>query len=319
MTVHFVLTFNTKCIQARFNNTTCKLDRKATFMFKNLNAGAIGIHNQSLHETILLAQKTGFAGIDFDIRAAAALADAHGIAYVRELFAQHNVLPGQWGLPVAWNQDRWQEDLADLPRLAALGAALGCHRTATWCPSWSDSRAYTENIAWHIARYRPIAKILREHDCRLGIEFLGPKSLWVAQPHRFISSLGEMMQLIAGIGADNVGLLLDAYHFYTSGDSLDTLDTLTAADIVVVHINDALAGIPIEELPDTNRCLPLETGVIDLVSFMRKLAALHYAGPVTTEPFSQRLNTLAADDPQAAAQEVSQAMDRLWQASGLSA
>ncbi|HQY93557.1 sugar phosphate isomerase/epimerase family protein [Caldilinea sp.] len=286
-------------------------------MFKNLNAGAIGIHNQSLHATIMLAQKTGFAGIDFDIRAAAALADAHGVAYVRDLFTQNHVRPGQWGLPVAWNQDQWQADLADLPRLAALGVELGCRRTATWCPSWSESRDYAENYQWHIARYRPIAEILRDHGCSLGIEFLGPKTLWASHPYKFIASLGEMMQLAADIGTGNVGLLLDAWHLYTSGDDLDVLDSLTSANVVSVHINDAPVGIPRDELADTVRCLPLETGVIDLVGFMRKLAELGYDGPVTTEPFNQRLNDLAADDPQAAAQQVSHAMDRLWQASGL--
>ncbi len=206
-------------------------------MFKNLNAGAIGIRNLSLPETIALAQATGFDGIDFDIREAAALADAHGVDYVRDLFAQAGVRAGLWGLPVAWNQDRWQEDLAELPRLAALGVALGCSRTATWCPSWSDSRAFDENYQWHIERYRPIAAILRDHGCRLGIEFLGPRHLWASHPHRFITSMGEMLKLARDIGTGNVGLLLDAYHLYTSGDEIDALDALTAADVVVVHIN----------------------------------------------------------------------------------
>lgn len=293
-------------------------------MFKNLNAGAIGIHHQPLADVIALASATGYTGIDFDIREAAALADAHGAGYVRDLFAQHGVQPGQWGLPVAWNQDRWRDDLAELPKLATLGVALGCTRTATWCPSWSESRDFAENYQWHLARYRPIAEVLRDHGCSLGIEFLGPKTLWVAHPYRFISSMGEMLQLAreigtGNVGGGNVGLLLDAYHFYTSGDPLAALDSLTAADVIVVHINDAIAGVPIDELPDTDRRLPLETGVIDLVAFMRKLAAIGYAGPVTTEPFSKRLNALAATDPQAAAQEVSDAMDRLWQLSGLAA
>jgi len=286
-------------------------------MFKNLNTGAIGIQNKSLAETISLAKATGFAGVDFDIREAAALADAHGIDYVRDLFAQAGVRAGLWGLPVAWNQDRWRDDLAELPKLAALGVALGCPRTATWCPSWSDSREYAENMAWHIDRYRPIAEILRDHGCRLGIEFLGPRTLWSSHPYRFISSLGEMMQLIADIGTGNVGLLLDAYHLYTSGDEIDVLATLTASDVVVVHINDAPAGVAREEQADLVRCLPLESGVIDLIGFMRTLAAMGFDGPVTTEPFSQRLNAIAAQDPYAAAREVSQAMDRLWQASGL--
>jgi len=286
-------------------------------MFKNLNTGAIGIRDKSLAQSIELAAATGFAGIDFNIREAAALADAHGLDYVRDLFARHNVLPGQWGLPVAWNQDRWQEDLAELPRLAALGAALGCRRTATWCPSWSDTLDYADNVQWHIARYRPIAEILADHGCSLGIEFLGPRHLWATHPYRFISSMGEMLALANDIGTGNVGLLLDAYHLYTAGDAIDALDALAPGDVVVVHVNDAPAGIAREEQADLVRCLPLETGVIDLAGFMRKLAAIDYAGPVTTEPFSARLNAVAAEDPVAAAREVSQAMDRLWQISGI--
>ena len=181
-------------------------------------------------------------------------------------------------------------------------------------PSWSDSRDYAANYRWHIERFRPIAEVLREHGCSFGIEFLGPKSLRTGHKYGFIYTLDEMMKLAADIGTGNVGLLLDAWHLYTSGGSFADLDKITASDIVTVHINDAPAGIPVDELADTVRCLPLETGVIDLVGFMRKLAALGYDGPVTTEPFNQRINAIAAEDPQAAAQAVSQAMDQLWQA-----
>ena len=59
------------------------------------------------------------------------------------------------------------------------------------------------------------------------------------------------------------------------------------------------------------------TGVIDLGGFMRKLVAMDYVGPVTPEPFSQRVNELAAADPLAAARLVADAMDALWQAGGL--
>lgn len=286
-------------------------------MFKNLNTGAIGISGMPLAETIVLAKANGFAGIDFNIREAAALAGEHGVAYVRDLFAAHRIVPGLWGLPVAWNQAQWRADLAELPELAALGVALGCRRTATWCPSWSDSRDFAANYAWHLERYRPIAQVLADQGCRLGIEFLGPKTLRMGHAYEFIHTPGAMLQLAADIGTGNVGLLLDAYHLYTAGGTVDDLETMTADEIVAVHINDAPAGVPIEEQMDLVRCLPLESGVIDLAGFMRRLAVLGYDGPVTTEPFSQWLNTLAAENPGAAAQAVSQAMDRLWQASGL--
>ena len=84
-----------------------------------------------------------------------------------------------------------------------------------------------------------------------------------------------------------------------------------------MHINDAPAGIEWDELADTVRCLPMETGVLDLVGFMQKLESLGYDGPVTTEPFNARINEIAGQDAQRAARLVSEAMDRLWQESGL--
>ncbi len=288
-------------------------------MFKNLNAGAIGINELSLRGTILLAQETGYAGVDFDIRQAWRLADSHGVAYVRELFEDANILPGLWGLPVDWrNDDQWQADLAALPQMAELGVALGCTRTATWCPSWSDVMDYEENFDWHVKRFRPIAQALADHGCRFGIEFLGPKTLRDGHPYSFIHTLGELMKLADAIGTGNVGLLLDAWHLFTGGGSVADLDSIAATDVVTVHINDAPAGIPWDEQADSVRCLPMETGVLDLVGFMQKLDAMGYDGPVTTEPFNQPLNDLAAEDSRAAASKVSNAMDELWKASGLS-
>ena len=50
---------------------------------------------------------------------------------------------------------------------------------------------------------------------------------------------------------------------------------------------------------------------------MKKLAALDYDGPVTPEPFSERANALAAQDPLAAARLVAVQMDKAWRAAGL--
>ncbi len=288
-------------------------------MFKNLSPGAIGIRGISLSEAIELARQTGFDGIDFSIREAAGLADEHGMQYVRALFEDARVRPGQWGLPVAWSdEERWAADLSELPKLAALGRELGCRRTATWCPPWSDERDHEENFAWHAARFRPIAEVLRRHDCRLGIEFLGPETLLDGHRYGFIRTLDEMMELAGEIGTGNVGLLLDAWHLYTSGGEVADLESLTSEDIVTVHINDAPSGFLKNEQVDTVRCLPLETGVIDLPGFMAALARIGYDGPVTTEPFSERINTIAAESPVRAAREVSEIMDRLWELAGLS-
>ena len=287
-------------------------------MYKNLAPGTIGIRGLTLAETIDLAKKTGFGGVGFSIQEAAQLVDQHGLAYVQDLFARAGIRPGHWGLPVPWNQDKvkWQAGLDELPKYAALARDLGCPRTATWCPPASDERDFQANLDWHVARFRPIAQILADHGCRLGIEFIGPQTLRAGKKYTFIYTMQGMLDMAATIGTGNVGLLLDAYHLYTSGGSIDDLDQIANADIVVVHVNDAPAGVPREEQMDLVRRMPMETGVIDLPGFMKKLQALGYDGPVTPEPFSERVN--AIEDPLEAAQFTAGYMDQMWQAAGLS-
>ena len=280
-------------------------------MYKSLNGNAIGIKGMPLTDHIALARATGFAGVDFDMKEALALGG------VRDLFASSDIRPAQWGLPVTGVQSEWAVDLAELATCAKLAADLGSPRCATWVPSWSDSRDLAQNIAFHVERLAPVARVLADHGCRLGLEFLGPVTLFREHKFAFIHGIGPMMDLARQIGP-NVGLLLDAWHLYTSGGSLGDLARLSARDIVQVHISDAPPGVAFDQVMDNVRHLPLETGVLDLPGFMRTLAAMGYDGPVTTEPFNARLNAVAARNPTAAAREVSAAMDRLWQISGLS-
>ena len=287
-------------------------------MYATIGPYQLGIRKLSLSEEIALARDAGFAGLSFDSRVAARAVDEHGLAAVQEQFAQAGVRPAIWNLPVAWrDDDQWQADLGELPRLAATARALGATRTATYMPSGSDERPFRENFDWHVARLRPIAEVLRDEGCRFGIEFIGPKTFRAAFRHEFIYTLDGVMELVAAIGTGNVGVLLDSWHLYTSGGSLADLERLTNHDVVVVHVNDAPAGIARDEQIDTVRTLPMETGVIDLVGFMRALREMGYDGPVMPEPFSQRLNDLAATDPEAAAREAARSMDALWREAGL--
>jgi sugar phosphate isomerase/epimerase len=287
-------------------------------MYATIGPDALGIRGLPLSEAIALARDSGFAGLAFDSRAAARAVDEHGLAAVQDQFAQAGVKPALWNLPVAWrDDDQWEADLRELPRLAATARALGATRTATYMPSGSDERPYRENFDWHVARLRPIAEVLRDEGCRFGIEFLGPKTYRAAFRHEFIHTLDGVMELVAAIGTGNVGVLLDSWHLYTSVGTPSDLKRLTNHDVVVVHVNDAPAGISLDEQIDTVRTLPMETGVIDLAGFMQALREMEYDGPVMPEPFSQRINDLAATDPEAAVREAARSMDALWRAAGL--
>lgn len=283
-------------------------------MYATIGPEALGIRGLSLSEAIALARDAGFAGLAFDIRLAAQAVEERGLEAVLEEFSQAGVRPAHWNLPVAWHDDAtWEAGLQELPRLAAVGRELGATRTATYMPSGSNERPYEENWDWHVARLGPIAEVLQDEGCRLGIEFIGTKTYRDAFRHQFVSDLDELLFLVSTIAFANVGVMLDSWHLFASGGSLADLDNLSNDDIVVVHVNDAPAGIAWDEQIDTVRTLPMETGVIDLTGFMQALQRIGYDGPVMPEPFSQRLNDLAATDPLAALREAAKAMDALWQ------
>jgi sugar phosphate isomerase/epimerase len=285
---------------------------------KTLAPAAIGVKGLTLAQTIDLGAASGFDSVVFDIREAERIADADGLAALRDLFARANIRPGYWGLPVGWrNDEKAPVELQELPKRAKLAADLGCTRATTGVPPTSDERPYDENFTWTADRLRPAAKILADSGCRMGIEFIGPKTFRTNARYEFIYNLPQTMQLSSAIGTGNVGLLLDAWHLYTSGGSIADMEGLQASDVVAVHVNDAPAGIPVDEQIDNVRRLPLETGVIDIVGFMHALQRLDYDGPVMPEPFLQRLDDLGAKDPLAAAREAGASMDALWKASGL--
>ena len=280
-------------------------------MYKTLSPGALGIRGLSLADGIALAKQSGFGGLDFNIVEAAEL----GADAASALFADAGIKYGAWGLTVRWQSEEWRDDLAELPRYAAVAAEMGATRCSTWCPPSSATRPFAENFDWHLERFRAIAEVLNENGIRFGIEFIGPQSLRPADQHDFIYNMEGMLELGAACGTGNVGLLLDAWHLYTSGGAVDDLDKISNADIVNVHVNDAPEGLTMATYDDHDRRLPTETGILPLEGFMKKLIALGYDGPVTPEPFSKTVN--AIEDPQEAARLTADYMDRLWQAAGL--
>jgi sugar phosphate isomerase/epimerase len=285
-------------------------------VFKSLSPGSVGIRGVSLPQAIELAAKTGFGGVDVGIREAAALADEHGIEYVRDLYATAGLCPGSWRPPVTWGrEDQWEDGMRELPKLAAVGQALGATRTATWITPCSDQRPFKENWQWHVEHLRQVAEVLKDHNCRLGLEFIGPKTSRTRGRYEFIHTLDGIMELSAAIGTGNIGLLLDAWHLYTSGGSISDLDKVTGQDIITVHVNDAPPGVALEEHIDSVRRLPMESGVIDLPGLLRKLAQMGYDGPLTAEAVSDRVK--ATKDPLEATRVVAGYMDQMWTAAGM--
>jgi sugar phosphate isomerase/epimerase len=106
-----------------------------------------------------------------------------------------------------------------------------------------------------------------------------------------------------------MGFVLDTWHWYTAGETIADLQTLTNKDIVSVDLNDAPANIPVEQQVDSRRELPVSTGVIDTAGFLNALNQLGCDAPVRCEPFNAALRSLA---PELALQATAQAMRKAF-------
>lgn len=284
-------------------------------MYKALNPGAIGVQATTLQQAIAIAQQGGFEGVEFNVREIADLVALHGAEYVQGLFAEANLKPAGWSLGIDWRSEpSWQQGLNDLPRLAAAAAAIGCPRALSGVRPGSDDYTFDENYRLHIERLTPIASILADNGCSLGLEFISPKTLRDKFRYPFLYTMGEVLDLGSKIGS-NVGVLLDLWHWYTSYGTLEEIRALRREQVVYVHVNDAPAGIPVDEQIDSVRDLPGATGVLDIVGFLHALRDIGYDGPVTPEPFKKELKDLPSDAERL--KVVNAAMDKIFQQAGI--
>lgn len=284
-------------------------------MFKSLGLGHIGI-KASLSEGLSFASSGGFQGLDFNITEIADLVDTQGTDYVKGLYGKRGLKIGAWGLPMRWDGSdaEYRQGLEALPSLVSIASELGAFRTFTVVRPTSEERKFRENFKWCVNRLRPVCNILNDHGCSLGLEFIAPQTIRIDKKYGFIYTIDGMLGMCEAVGTENIGLLLDSWHWYTGLGALADLRSLVSEDVVHVHINDAPKDLDVADQIDLQRTLPGETGVIDLLGFFKVLKEIQYDGPVTPEPFSQRVQQSPPDN---AVKETGEALDRVWRAAGL--
>ena len=272
----------------------------------SLDPGAIGVQVNQL-ELIELAAQHGFEAIT---PYPTFLADQKAAA-VTDLLAdmkKKKLVWGVAGLPVEFRKDetKFKADLAELPRLAeALQKARGT-RMSTWIMPTHAELNYLKNFRQHVSRLQQVAQVLNDHGIRLGLEYVGPKTLRDRDKYAFVSTLEETRALIADLKQPAVGVVLDSFHWYTAEESIDDILTLTNQEVVACDLNDAHRGRGPREQIDGERELPVATDIIPTKDFLQALVKINYDGPVRAEPFNRALNALGDEAAVAATADAMQ-------------
>lgn len=268
------------------------MKRKMTI---HLVPGSIGVTANQM-ETIAFAKQYGFESVEAHGGYLATLSPAE-IDKVAAEVRNSGLVWGNAGLTVEFRKDdaTFNDGLKQLPAVAKALQRAGVTRVGTWISPSHASLTYVANLKQHADRLRKVAAILGDHGQRLGLEYVGPKTLWTSNRYPFVHSMAEMKDLIAAIGARNVGFVLDSWHWYTAGETVADLETLRNEDIVCADLNDAPAGLAVYEQIDSRRELPLATGVIPVADFLNALNRIGFDGPIRCEPFNAPLRAMPRD------------------------
>jgi sugar phosphate isomerase/epimerase len=262
----------------------------------NLMPGMIGVRANQ-RELIELAHAHGFESVE-PLGGELASMNSAEITELLETMRAKHVAFGAAALTVDFRgeQSKFEEGLRELPRIANALKRAEVTRVGTWIMPGHNSLTFLQNFKQHSKRLRQIADALGEQNIRLGLEYVGTKTLRDRFHYEFIHTMAETKELIAEIGAKNVGFVLDSWHWWNANETDKDILTLKADQIVACDLNDAPAGIPKEKQVDGQRELPLATGNIDAGSFLNALQTLGYDGPVRAEPFSKVLNDLENEE-----------------------
>lgn len=238
---------------------------------------------------VAMASRAGYDAVDVDMGRALAAGARETLA----LFNKYRVKPGICPLATEFRLDEatFRADLKKLPDEAQFAVDIGCPRMATWVPPAFETPAGEMRLILR-ERFTTIARLLADYGIRLGLEYISP---WHCRQkgHPCVWQMADMLSLCRECG-DNVGLLLDSWHWHHDPDHSTQAIVHAGKDaIVTVHLNDA-PDLPPEEIRDNERLLPGE-GVIDLAGFISALQQIGYEDAVTLEVFG-RLNGLVPED-----------------------
>ena len=258
----------------------------------SLSPGAIGL-KCTANELLDYAIKFKFSAISPPLRELIQFKESDKKAYLEKM-KKNEIVFDSGGLPIHFRttESKFKEGYDFLLENINSIVSLNVSSLVTWIMPTHKTLTYMRNFEQHRTRLNKVATVLEDSGLKLGLEYVGPKTLMARDKYPFLHSINGLKELIKSIEKNNVGYLLDSYHTYCAEDKNEDLDFLKAEDIISVQLNDGVLGRTIATQMDLERELPGDTGIIDLENFLNLIRNKGYNGAVSVEPFNKELNKM---------------------------
>jgi 2-keto-myo-inositol isomerase len=142
-------------------------------------------------------------------------------------------------------------------------------------PSWQTT--WDEVVAESAAVMADLASLAAPLGITVGFEPLGFG--WCS-----VRTVGGASEILNAVEAENVGLVIDLFHFELGGSRLEDLDAIAGDRIPIVHVDDLVRRVP-EAATDADRLFPGD-GDIPVGAILARLRERGFDGLVSLELFT---------------------------------
>jgi sugar phosphate isomerase/epimerase len=133
--------------------------------------------------------------------------------------------------------------IEQLKREMDLLAQLGCHRTAA--PPMGATKEAGLDLRRAAERYRVILD--------LGVSMGVTPQLEMWGHSKNLNRVADVLFVAAEAGHPSARLLLDVFHIYKGGSSVDCLHTVGQDAVEVFHVNDYITSLAPDQITDADR------------------------------------------------------------------
>jgi 2-keto-myo-inositol isomerase len=174
------------------------------------------------------------------------------------------------------NPHDYEQIKAETEELSRIAGEIGCPYVVV-VPGKLPTGATEEYIIDEsVSVLKELAPIAEKYNVGLAFEFLG-------QADCSVQTLDLDKKIIERVNRENVGLVIDTFHFYAGNSTFEAIETLDPKKLFIFHINDA-ENLPKENLTDAHRLYPGE-GILPIKEIKERFDKIGYDRMVSIEIF----------------------------------
>ena len=266
--------------------------------------------NSTLEKDLYLCEQYGYDLIEIRLDKLREYLETHSIGDLKAFFTCSRLKPFAFNALEGINfrtPDEWEELMKGLDLFCEAGKEIGCGRAVIVPSADVGNKTVAEIKSSSLEAIKAIDARTQRNGwpMKLCFEFVG-------YPNLCVNTFGQAYDIVEAAEMENVGIVLDCFHFHAMGSRFEDLERAKPEKIFILHIDDS-EDLPAGAARDEHRLWPGD-GAADLSRIFRTLKGKGYEDMASVELFRPEYYLMPAEDTIRIAKEKSvKALAPYWE------